>query len=453
MNSKGKNIPRNYNAAMPCAVRAEGIYIYDDDGKRYIDGCCGALISNIGECVPEVVDAISEQLRTLNFAHPSRWRNTSTEGAAEELAELLPDDLNNVWFVSGGSEANESAVKLARQYYTERDGKGSSKNEIIGRWNSYHGATLGCMAIAGNIPRRRAFTQMFKEHSKIETHYCYRCPYGLEYPKCKIKCAYELEATVNRIGAESIAAFIAEPIVGSSIGALTPPDEYWPVVRKICSDNDILLIADEVMTGMGRTGKAFCVDHWNVTPDIMTSAKGLAAGYIPAGAVFAPDYIMNVIKAGSGSFANGYTYNGNPVACAAISAVARYIKKNRLIENAARQGEILENELVKLKSLPIVGDIRGLGLMRGIEIVADASTREPFPAGLHASSMIAQECMKRGLVIYPSGGMVNGGTRGDNFLIAPALIVTEEQIVEIVEILYESLKTVSERLLAGKAAV
>lgn len=448
MTGKGIVLPRSFKTRLVPAGRAEGIYIYDEAGKRYIDGCSGALISGIGYGVPEVVEAIHEQMLKLNFAHTSRWSNRATEEAAQAIARLTPGDLNYVWFVSGGSEAVESAIKIARQYYVERDGISSSKHLIVGRWNSYHGTTLGTMAVGGNMPRRRNFTSMFKEHPKIPPHYCYRCPYGQEYPGCNLPCAHELENVIQREGPQNIAAFLAEPIVGSTVGALVPPDEYWPMVREICSRYDILLIADEIMTGVGRTGKAFCVDHWNVVPDVMTAAKGLAAGYVPTGAMFVREPIMDVLKKGSGSFQNGYTYCGNPVSAAAVAAVLRYMEKHNLIENARVQGELLDELLPGLSEFPIVGDVRGKGLMRGFEIVADKNTRKPFKRGSGASSLIAAECMKRGLVIYPSGGMVNG-TEGDNFLVAPPLVCTADQIKEIVTILRESLEAASKLLLAG----
>ena len=442
---KGKNIPRNYRANIPEAVRAEGIYIYDENGKRYIDGCCGALISSIGYCVPEVVDAVNRQMSVLNYAHPSRWRCKVIDEAAEELAELSPAGLDNIWFVSGGSEAVESAFKLARQYFVERDGNSSPKHLVVGRWNSYHGATLGCMSVAGNMPRRRMFSPMFMEHPKIEAHYCYRCPYGLEEGSCNLKCARELESEIKRTGAEKIAAFIAEPIVGSTAGALVPPDGYWEIIRSICTKYDILLIADEVMTGMGRTGKAFCVEHWNIVPDIIASAKGMAAGYVPAGGVFVSEKIMGVFKDGSGRFSHGHTYNANPVAGAAIAAVARYIKKNNLIENSAVQGELLKSKLAGLRDIPIVGDIRGKGLMIGIELIKGPD-KQPFPLSTAAAAVALDECVKRGLIVYPSGGMAEGGTAGDNFLVAPPLTVNDADVDEIASILSDALKAASDRL-------
>ncbi len=447
MKEKGQNIPRNYNADIKLAIRAEGKYIIDEDGKRYFDGCSGALVNNLGYGVSEIIEAMYEQLKTINFAHPSRWRNKKTEEAASLLAEFAPDGMNHIWFVSGGSEAIESAIKLARQYYCERDKMSYGKRLIIGRWNSYHGSTIGCMAVSGNIPRRKIFSPMFMDHPKIPEHYCYRCPYEKEYPGCNLMCAEELQKTINSYGSENIAAFIAEPVVGSAVGALRPPDEYWPLVRKICTENDILLIADEIMTGMGRTGKEFCVNHWDIVPDIITSAKGITAGYSPAGGVIIRDEIMNAIKIGSGHFMHGHTYNANPVTAAAIVEVVKYIRANKIIENVEVQGQLLNKELSKLKSIPIVGDIRGIGLMYGIEIVADASTKETFPISVKASSVVTQECAERGLIVYPYMGMVNRGAGGDNLLIAPPLNVTEEEILNLIKILKEGLNAASDKLL------
>lgn len=450
MNTKGHVIPRDFKKKMLKAVRAEGIYIYDDKGKAYFDGSSGALISSVGHCIPEIIEAVHEQMKKLNFAHPSRWSNAATEAAAGAIGEITPGDLNYIWFVCGGSEAIESAIKITRQYFIERDGAGSSKHLIAARWHSYHGATLGTMAVAGNMSRRRIFAPMFKEHPKIPAHYCYRCSYKLKYPACNLACAHELENLIQREGADNVAAFLAEPIVGSTVGALVPPDEYWPLIREICSRYDVLLIADEIMTGIGRTGKAFCVDHWDVVPDIIASAKGMAAGYIPAGGIFVKKAIAETIEKGSGHFQHGYTYNANPVSAAAVTAVLGYIKKNNLIENARIQGELLGKEMARLKAIPIVGEVRGKGLMRGIEIVADKETKKPFPRSLGASGVVSAECIKRGLVIYPSGGMVNG-VEGDNFLVAPPLIVKEDQVKEIAGILEQALNSASNILLKAAA--
>lgn len=444
MSGKGCLFPRDFKTEKPMAVRSEGIYLFDDSGKRYIDGCSGALISSIGHSVPEVVEEIAAQLKRMSFAHPSRWRNSAAEDAAAEVAEITPGDLNYVWLVSGGSEAIESAVKLARQYYVERDGN-SQKHQVIARWNSYHGSTIGTMAVGGNMPRRRLYSPLFKEHPKIEPHYCYRCPFGLEYPSCGVRCARRLEDEIKKTGPQYVMAFLAEPVVGSSVGALNPPDEYWPMVRDICDRYDILLIADEVMTGFGRTGKAFAVDHWNVVPDMIVAAKSMAAGYVPTGGVMASEKIVDVIRNGSGAFVHGHTYNGNPLSGAAVAATVRYMKKHNLFENAALMGERLANGMKQLEDIPIVGQTRGLGLMRGMEVVADRDTRRPFPRSARASAVVSAECMKRGLIVYPGSGMADG-VDGDNFMVAPPLVVNAEQVDEILSLLREGLEAAAKTL-------
>lgn len=435
----GNYIPRNYKGKLRRAVKAEGIYIYDEQGKSYIDGCCGALISSLGHGNKYIADAIYNQLQTIEFAHPSRWRNDAIEEAAKEVASITPGDLNNIWFVSGGSEAIESAMKLARQYYVERDGVDSSKYITIGRWNSYHGSTLGAMALAGSMARRKTFYPMYKEYPKINSHYCYRCPFGLEYPSCGLRCAHMLENTIRQIGSQYVSAFFAEPVVGSTVGALNPPDEYWPIIRDICTRYDVLLVADEVMTGFGRTGRYFCLDHWDVVPDIIASAKAMSGGYSPAGGIMASDRIMDVLKNGSGHFEHGHTYNGNPVTGAAVAAAIRYMKKNKIFENAAVQGKYLGERLRKMNRFFFVGDIRGLGLMRGIEIVMDKGSRKPFPPEVKAASIVTEELMKEGLVVYPGKGMVDG-MEGDQFMLAPPLIVNNKDVDEILDRLERGLE-------------
>jgi len=428
--SSGKYFPRSFTKEMPLAVRGKGIYLYDEEGKEYIDSCSGALISNLGHGVPEIVEAVTHQLETLEFAHPSRWRNTPVEEAAREVASLTPGNLNYCWFVSGGSEAIESALKLAVQYFVERDGKGSGKNEIIARWNSYHGSTIGTMGVAGSIPRRRIFSSLFREFPKIPAHYYYRRPECMSREEFGAWCAEALEREILRIGPEKVAAFIAEPIVGSTVCALVPDDLYWPRIREICDRYDVLLIADEVMTGFGRTGANFCVDHWKVVPDIIASAKGMAAGYVPTGGIFVKEEIVETLRKGSGGFTHGHTYNGNPLSGAAVSAVVAYMKRHDLVENARIQGELLEKELSRLEELPLVGEVRGKGLMWGVEIVKDKNTREPYSRKEKVVEQIARSCMEQGVVIYPGTGMVNG-VDGDAFMVAPPLVVTSEEVREL----------------------
>ena len=438
--------PRSFKTNYIEVDHGEGIYIYDTDGKQYLDGCSGALISNLGHRLPEVVSAITDQYGKIEFAHPSRWHSSVVEEAAAAVAETAPGDLDQVWFVSGGSEAIESAVKLARQYYVERDGIASSKHLTIGRWNSYHGSTIGTMAIAGSMARRRIFSPLFRESPKISAAYCYRCPFSAEYPSCGILCAKHLEQVIRVIGPQYITSFIAEPIVGSTVGAIVPPDEYWPMVRDICTKYDILLIADEVMTGCGRTGKNFCVDHWDVVPDIIATAKGLAAGYVPTGGIIAKNSIVEAIKTGSGAFGHGHTYNGNPMSAAAVIAVFKYMKEHEVVKNAAKMGELLGAGLKKIGSEnPIVGDVRGKGLMWGFELVKDKGTRESFDK-VGIANTATKECADRGLIIYPGSGQVDGLT-GDNFMIAPPLIINETQVNELLEKLSAGLAAAAKKII------
>ncbi|QTX31414.1 aspartate aminotransferase family protein [Aminithiophilus ramosus] len=444
----GKVLPRSFKTQAPIIVKGEGIYLEDESGRRYIDGCSGALISNLGHGCPEIIEAVTAQLGRIEFAHPSRWRTEATEEAAREVASMAPEGLDYVWFVSGGSEAIESAVKLARQYYVERDGATTSKAQVIARWNSYHGSTIGTMGLAGSMARRRLFSPLFLEAPKIAAHYCYRCPFEATYPSCGLLCARELEKTIRRIGPQYVSAFIAEPIVGSTVGALTPPEEYWPMIREVCDRYDILLIADEVMTGCGRTGANFCVDHWKVTPDIIVTAKGMAAGYVPTGGIIVRNAIAETLRDGSGAFLHGHTYNGNPLSGAATAAVFRYMKKHHVVENARAQGERLATGLRKIEATnPMVGEVRGKGLMWGVELVADRATRAPFPKPRGASALATKECLERGLVIYPGGGMIDG-VEGDNFLIAPPLVATAAEIDEILKRLEEGLDAASKKLLS-----
>lgn len=440
-------IPRDYNSEYINVSHGKGIYIYDTSGKAYIDGCCGALVSGLGHGNTEIIDAIIEQYKKIEFAHPSRWSCDIVETAATEIANFAPDGLDDVWFVCGGSEAIESAVKLSRQYYYERDGNDTSRHLTIGRWYSYHGSTLGTMSVCASIARRRVFAPLLHNHPKIENSYCYRCPYGQTYPSCDVMCAHKLEETIRRIGPQYITSFIAEPVVGSSICALTPPKEYWPIVRDICTKYDILLIADEVMCGCGRTGANFAVNHWNVTPDIIATAKGLAAGYVPTGAIIANSNVTEVIKNGSGSFVHGHTYNGNPISAAAVVAVMDFMKKNDIVYNAKKIGAKLKKGLDKIAAEnPIIGEVRGMGMQLGVEIVEDKISKKPFDPKFKLAQLAAKKLIGEQLIVYPSTGTIDG-IEGDNFLVAPPLTTTEAEADDILERLSNGLDNVAKELL------
>ncbi len=437
--ANGKNIPRNFLANTPLAVSAKGIYIYDDQGKDYIDGCSGALVSNLGHSVTEIIEDLTQQMKTLDFAHPSRWHHSASQEAVELIAELTPGDLNHCWFVSGGSEAVESAIKMARQYFVERDGKKSPKHKLISRHCSYHGATIGTMSVGGSTGRVETYAPLLNPSAKLPATYFYRKPDHFTDQEFADHCANSLETEILKLGAENVLAFLAEPIVGSAGGALTPDDNYWPAVRKICDKYDVLLIADEVMTGFGRTGKAFGVDHWNVIPDIIASAKGMAAGYIPTGGIFVNESIINTIKNGSGAFIHGHTYNANPLSCRAVASVLAYIKRHNLIENVYQNGKVLGEGLMDLaKDSPFIGDVRGRGYMWAMEIVKDKESKQPFPVQDKATARALSACLANGLIVYPGGCHING-VDTNIFLVAPPLVTTKTEVAKLLDRLQSGL--------------
>lgn len=423
---------RDVKKKYPVLVKGEGVYIWDREGKRYIDGCAGALVCNIGHGVKEIAQVMAAQAEQLSFAHGSRFSSPAIIGLARRIAEKAPGSLNKVYFVSGGSEATESALKLARQYFLERDKK-SQKYKVIARWHSYHGNTIGALSMSGHVPRRRKYQPLLCDFPHIPAPYCYRCAFNLKYPECDLKCAWALEQAIKMEGPENVAAFIAEPVVGAAAGALVPPAGYYEVIREICTKYDVLFIADEVMCGLGRTGKFFAIEHWGVVPDVIVCAKGLGSGYTPLGAMIVKDEIWEVFRQGSGKFVHGYTYGGNPLSCAVGCAVFDYLQKHNLVENAAVMGDYLKSRLKELEATnPIVGEVRGLGLMLGIELVKDKRTKEPFDASMGIAERATLACMKHGVVVYPGQGCADG-VNGDQFLVGPPLIISKREADELVE--------------------
>ena len=430
---------RNFGQVFPKIAYGKGVYLYDEAGRRYFDAASGAVSANIGYGNEAVADAIRDQIARTPFAHGSLWETEIGERAAKMVLEIAPAGFSHVWFVNSGSEATEASMKMARQYHLERSGGKSEKTLVIGRENSYHGSTLGTLGIGGNVNRRRHFLPMIVDHPKIETHYCYRCPYGLAHPACGIRCATDLQKKIDRIGARYVAAFIAEPVIGSTAGAVVPPPEYWPIVRDICSRNDVLLIADEVMTGCGRTGTHFCVDRWGVVPDMIATAKGLAACYYPVGATLVTEAVADAFAEGSGVFAHSHTFNGMPAASAAVVAVLDFYMKNDLCGNAARMGDIIASQYrERLAACEFVGDVRGVGLMWGIEFVQDKATKAPFPRSANIAGKFRSFCLERGMTVYPGTAMADG-VNGDNVIVSPPLIVTEEELTWFFDALLEAL--------------
>ncbi|MBS3977730.1 MAG: aspartate aminotransferase family protein [Syntrophomonadaceae bacterium] len=411
--------------------RGEGIYLYDKNGNRYIDACAGAAVTNVGHGNAKVINAMLTQAQRVAFTHLSRWTSEPVQKLADMVAAIAPGSLNKLYLVSGGSEATESALKMARQYFLERDGV-SGKYKIISRWKSFHGNTIGSLSMTGDN-RRKKYTPLLLDFPKINPPYCYRCDYGKNPASCGLDCAYELEKVLMKEGADSVAAFIAEPVIGAASGAVVPPDGYFKAIREICDKHDILFIADEVMTGFGRTGSMFALEQFGVIPDLITVAKGMSAGYIPLGGVVVKDEIFETFKKGSGVFVHGHTYGGNPLAAAVAVAVLEVLQGENLVENSRVVGQYLLHKLQeKLAVSRVVGDVRGRGLLQGVEIVKDKYTKTPFSVKLGIAEMATLRLMQHGVVVYPGNGAADG-ISGDHFLLAPPLILTREQADELVQ--------------------
>ncbi len=423
--------------APPTAVRAEGLYLYDEAGRGYLDGCSGAVAANIGHGVPEVLEAMRAQSETLTFAFRSQFGNRPADALAERLGALAPGDLRWLFLVNSGSEATELAAKMALQHWQERGRP--EKTHVLSRRISYHGITLGALSMSGHALRRSRFEALLAKDAQVATPYCLRCPLGLSYPSCGLACADDLQARIDALGAEHVAAFIAEPVVGASGAAITPPREYYARIRAICDANDVLFIADEVMTGMGRTGAMFAVEHFpagesgferELVPDLLVLGKGLGAGYTPVSAVLATDEVMAPIRSGSGTVLYGHTLSFNPLSAATALAVLDYVERHRLVENARERGEQLMNALKILATRhPVVGDVRGLGLLVGLELVADGALA-PFPPEANVTGRLVRHAFDRGLLIYPAAGALEGA--GDAVVIGPPLTIGAAEIDTLV---------------------
>lgn len=437
---------RNQNWIYPRIERGEGIYLIGEDGKRYIDACSGSAVANIGHGNKEVAEFAKKQIERIAFTHLSRWTVDTIEKCAERIASWCPEGLNHVYFVSGGSEATETAIKMARQYFVERDGK-TTKWKVITKWNSYHGATLGALSMSGTVGRRKVYDPLLVDFPKIHQFYHYRNPWGAKtLEETSILAAKELEEEILRQGPENVAAFISEPVVGSAAPGVHPDKIYFQMVREICDKYDIIFIMDEVMAGCGRTGKKMASDHFDVKPDILVLAKGLSCGYTPIGAAVCNSEIFETIMVkGSGNFIHGHTYAGNPLSCGIADKVMEIVERENYIENCAEQGEYFMEKLQKLYEYPIVGDIRGKGLMIGIEFVKDQETKEPFEVSENVKGKITNNCLEEGIVPYPGGGSVDG-VRGDHILIAPPINITREEVDILYEKLEKAVKKTTEEL-------
>ena len=423
---------RQLAADYPVAVQGEGCYIIDADGRRYLDASGGAAVSCLGHSDRAVIDAIVAQVNRLPFAHTGFFTNQPLEDLAAVLAQAAPGPLDHVYFVSGGSEAVEAALKMARQYFLEIGQP--SRSRLIARRQSYHGNTLGALAAGGNQWRRAQFEPMLIEVSHVSPCYEYRDRRdGETLEHYGARLAHELEAEILRLGPETVAAFMAEPVVGATAGALPPVPGYFRGIREVCDKYGVLLILDEVMCGMGRTGTLFAYEQEGIVPDLVTIAKGLGAGYQPIGAVMVHDRLYEAFRTGSGFFQHGHTYMGHPTACAAALAVQRRLAEPGMLEAVRDTGAALRAALIdRFGDHPHVGDIRGRGLFLALEFVADRAGKQPFDPAKRLHVRLKTAALERGLMIYPMGGTIDGRS-GDHALLAPPFILTPAQAAELVD--------------------
>jgi adenosylmethionine-8-amino-7-oxononanoate aminotransferase len=410
----------------------KGCYLVDSDGKQYLDGSGGAAVSCLGHGDEEVTSRIKEQLDALAFAHTGFFTSEPAERLADLLIQNAPGDLGRVYFLSGGSEAVEASIKLARQYHIEKGEP--SRTRVIARLQSYHGNTLGALGAGGNMWRREPFAPLMVETSHISPCYPYRGLHeGESEEEYGLRVANELEQKILELGPQQVMAFLAEPVVGATLGAVPGVSGYFRRIREICDQYGVLLILDEVMCGMGRTGSLYACEQDGIAPDIMAIAKGLGGGYQPIGAMLCSNKIYRAIEQGSGFFQHGHTYIGHPVACAAGLAVVNALIERQLVARCASQGEKLDSALrQRFDSHPYVGDIRGRGLFRGVEIVQDKYSKQPFDPFLGVNKKVKKAAFEAGLICYPMGGTVDGH-RGDHILLAPPFIIEDEQIDELVD--------------------
>ena len=436
---------RQIGHSYPVACSGRGVIIRDSTGKEYIDASSGAAVSCLGHSHPDILAAMREQLDSLAYAHTSFFTTQVAEELADDLMAHAPKGMSQVLFVSGGSEAIEAALKLARQYFVERGEP--QRRYIIARRQSYHGVTLGALAVGGREWQRKQFAPLLIETHHVSPVYEYRERRVDETPQAYgERLVQELETKIEALGGGNVIAFVAETVVGATLGAVPAVAGYFRRVREICSRHGILLILDEVMCGMGRTGTLHACEQEGISPDLMAIAKGLGGGYAPFGALLMQEDIFQAVADGSGAFQHTHTYMGHPLACAAALAVQRVMRRDNLLANVRAQGAHLSRRLKeRFGNHPFVGDVRGRGLLQGVELVADRGTKEPFDPKLKMHARVKREAMTRGLMVYPMGGTADG-TRGDHVLIAPPFIIDDGTIDTIVERLGEAIDAATSQI-------
>jgi adenosylmethionine-8-amino-7-oxononanoate aminotransferase len=413
---------------LPTAVRAEGVWIEDAEGRRYLDGAGGAIVVNVGHGDRSVVDAIAEHVAAVQYVHGTTFTTEALEAYADDLAPLLPMDEPRIYPVSGGSEAVETAMKLARAYHLAR---GEDRSLVIGRVNAYHGNTLGALDVGGKRALQRPYQPWLGRFAHVDAAYEYRCTNPSHPDGCGRFLADQLDAAIREAGPEHVAAFIAEPVAGATLAAAVPADDYWPSVLEVCRRHGVLAIADEVMTGFGRTGTWFGMDHWDSRPDILTAGKGSTSGYVPFGFAACSGEVFETVR--PKGFVHGFTWSHNGLGAAAAHAVLRRLREGGLVDAARSQGERLLKELgAALADSPVVGEVRGIGLMVGVELVAGRDDERPFPRSEQATERVVAAARERGLLLYSSTGHVDG-TDGDLVMLGPPFTISDEEIGLAVE--------------------
>jgi adenosylmethionine-8-amino-7-oxononanoate aminotransferase len=413
---------------LPAAVRAEGVWIEDSDGRRYLDAAGGAIVVNVGHGDRRVTDAIAQQVSRVQYVHGTAFTTEALEAYADDLAPLLPMDDARIYPVSGGSEAVETAMKLARAYHLAR---GEDRSVVIGRMNAYHGNTLGALDVGGKRALKRPYEPWLGRFTHVDAAYEYRCTTPKHPDGCGRYLADQLDVAIRQAGPGRVAAFIAEPVAGATLAAAVPPDDYWPAVVEVCRRHGVLVIVDEVMTGFGRTGTWFGVEHWDVRPDILTAGKGSTSGYVPFGFAACSGEVFETVR--PRGFVHGFTWSHNGLGAAAAHAVLGRLRDDALVDACRAQGERLLKELATaLADSPVVGDVRGIGLMIGVELVADRDTKRPFARAEHATERVLAAARENGLLLYSSTGHVDG-TDGDLVMLGPPFTITDDEIGVVVE--------------------
>jgi adenosylmethionine-8-amino-7-oxononanoate aminotransferase len=433
---QGSVFYRNLHHSYPLITHGKGAYLFDNKGRKYLDASGGAAVVNIGHGIREFGNALGDQAQKVGYLNGMQFTHAPVEALAQQISEFLPFREGKVYFLTSGSEAIEASIKLARQYWMEQGQ--ISRYRIISRMPSYHGNTLATLSLSARERYKEMFRPMLMESVMIPAPYCYRCFWSEVYPSCKIKCAYELEKSIKKLGEENVSAFLTEVIGGASLGAAVPPPEYFRIIQRICEDYGILLIADEVMTGVGRTGKWLACHHFDLAPDIIVMGKGLTSGYFPLSALAVKKNISDLIHEKGKSFLHFQTFAHHPVGCSTGLVTLNYIKNHNLLERCSKMGICLLEELSSLGTHPQVGDIRGKGMLIGIEFVQEKKTKKPFPRQLKYAENFTSKALKKGLVLWPNSGQADG-VNGDLILVAPPFIIGQNEISQILHLLRETL--------------